>query len=451
MVVISNPAWDRTCLLWTGWTPRWQAPTEDRCVGCETLERDYVNGQDNGMMSANVPPGLQQDQDEMSCEPSESTENEKGASDEGKTKKKESVFKVVFGKDFEYWKGFDLVKKKERCTWSPEEDAVLQSLVEKHGTRKWTTVSNLLAQRLPGSNKDNSQCSQHWRRVLCPRLRTLREQRRRGNRAIVPSSSTTSSSSGNDSAVSRKKTVSSVAPPKTATTPFRSKPRPSPSEKISVMETSPAPEKETLPDPGKLAVVEREVRASAVRQTHQPEINSSALLSSSLHPSPLFLQGVTAGTSERPMQVFQQVWDSPLPLPGSRAQAHDSKASHRFQSSLHEYQDASFLPLTKIEQRCAPHRQSTTSSSTTSHLHCLSSNALLQLAQKEHSITSCEYKGLFHRFCDVIEHDMNQKYCLSSQFFGNDSDVFTESNNFMTCYPPLPSIGTHSWQEMFIY
>jgi len=61
-------------------------------------------------------------------------------------------------------------KRKPRNIWSNQEDVVLYRLVRKHGPRRWQRIALKLRKAVPTCDKDGTQCSQHWRRVLAPRL-----------------------------------------------------------------------------------------------------------------------------------------------------------------------------------------------------------------------------------------------------------------------------------------
>jgi Myb-like DNA-binding domain len=61
-------------------------------------------------------------------------------------------------------------KRKARNVWTNQEDVVLFRLVHKYGPRQWQRIALKLRKAMPTCNKDGTQCSQHWRRVLAPRL-----------------------------------------------------------------------------------------------------------------------------------------------------------------------------------------------------------------------------------------------------------------------------------------
>ena len=61
-------------------------------------------------------------------------------------------------------------RKRERSVWTSEEDEALTTLVKKYGSARWTLIARELKKAIPTTKKDNAQCSQHWRRVLSPRM-----------------------------------------------------------------------------------------------------------------------------------------------------------------------------------------------------------------------------------------------------------------------------------------
>eukprot|EP00211_Chloroparvula_japonica_P013808 CAMPEP_0119121742 /NCGR_PEP_ID=MMETSP1310-20130426/2230_1 /TAXON_ID=464262 /ORGANISM="Genus nov. species nov., Strain RCC2339" /LENGTH=142 /DNA_ID=CAMNT_0007111319 /DNA_START=89 /DNA_END=513 /DNA_ORIENTATION=+ len=78
----------------------------------------------------------------------------------------------------------ELLRGPGRSVWTLEEDKVLFELVKRYGERKqWTIIAREFRLRFPNTLKGNSQCSQHWRRVLAPRISRRRQM------AVVDSAS----------------------------------------------------------------------------------------------------------------------------------------------------------------------------------------------------------------------------------------------------------------------
>ena len=59
----------------------------------------------------------------------------------------------------------------QRIPWSEAEDEVISNLVEDLGTKHWTHIAVILAERFPGVKRSSKQCRERWVNHLDPTLR----------------------------------------------------------------------------------------------------------------------------------------------------------------------------------------------------------------------------------------------------------------------------------------
>jgi hypothetical protein len=61
-------------------------------------------------------------------------------------------------------------KQKLRRQWTYEEDQYLQKLVQKFGTKKWTTVAEVLKNKYTVKGRTSKQCRERWHNHLDPNI-----------------------------------------------------------------------------------------------------------------------------------------------------------------------------------------------------------------------------------------------------------------------------------------